>query len=130
MAVSPSFAATPRIGGVVLTALDSSLTNPTTSVSTLLTGASTGTRVAEIIAKISISSTSTASVVRVFLFDGTTYYLFDEISLTSVAPTGSTGTSRTSVSYNNLILPNASWSVRVTTNVAQSTTVTALGADL
>jgi hypothetical protein len=37
---------------------------------------------------------------------------------------------RVSTTYNNLILPSASWSVRVTTSVAQATHVTALGADL
>jgi hypothetical protein len=37
---------------------------------------------------------------------------------------------RVSNTYNNLILPSASWSVRVTTSVAQATHVTALGADL
>jgi hypothetical protein len=37
---------------------------------------------------------------------------------------------RQSVSYNNLILPSSSWSVRVSTHNAESIDVTALGADL
>lgn len=128
MALNPQFAVTPRIGAVSVATAEASYTAPT-AFGTLITGASTGTRIAEIVVK--MAAASAASIVRVFLFDGTNYWLFDEISVAAVASPGvSTQTTRVSTLYNNLILPSASWSVRVTTSVSQTTHVTALGADL
>lgn len=127
MAASPVFAVTPRVTAVSIATADSSYTAPT-NVGTLITGASTGTRVAEIVVK--NAATSAAAIVRVFLYDGTTYWLFDEITVAAATASSTVQTSRVSTLYNNLILPSASWSVRVTTSVSQTTHVTALGADL
>ena len=127
MATSPSFAVTPRIGAVSIATADSSYTAPS-NVGTLITGASTGTRIAEIVVK--CAATSAAAILRIFLYDGTTYWLFDEITVAAATGSSTVQQTRVSTTYNNLILPSASWSVRVTTSVAQTTHVTALGADL
>jgi hypothetical protein len=127
MAASPVFAVTPRIGAVSIATADSSYTAPT-NVGTLITGASTGTRISEIIVK--NAATSAAAIVRVFLYDGSTYWLFDEVTVAAATGSATVQQSRVSTLYTNLILPSASWSVRVTTSVAQATHVTALGADL
>ena len=127
MATSPAFAATPRMAAVSIATADSSYTAPT-SVGTLITGASTGTRIAEIVIK--CAATSAAAIVRIFLYDGTTYWLFDEVTIAAATGSSTVQQTRVSNTYNNLILPSASWSVRVTTSVAQTTHVTALGADL
>jgi hypothetical protein len=127
MATSPSFAVTPRIGAVSIATADSSYTAPT-NVGTLITGASTGTRIAEIVVK--NAATSAAAIVRVFLWDGATYFLFDELTVAAATGSSTVQQTRVSTTYNNLILPSASWSIRVTTSVAQATHVTALGADL
>jgi hypothetical protein len=127
MASSPVFAVTPRVSSVSIATADSSYTAPT-SVGTLITGASTGTRVAEIVVK--CAATSAAAIVRIFLYDGTTYFLFDEVTIAAATGSSTVQQTRVSTTYNNLILPSASWSVRVTTSIAQTTHVTALGADL
>jgi len=127
MASNPVFAVTPRIGNVSVATADSSYTAPT-NVGTLIAGASTGTRIAEIVVK--CAATSAAAVVRIFLHDGTSYWLFDEISVAAATGSSTVQQTRVSTTYNNLILPSASWSVRVTTSVAQTTHVTAFGADL
>ena len=127
MATSPAFAVTPRIGAVSIATADSSYTAPS-NVGTLITGASTGTRIAELVVK--CAATSAAAVVRVFLYDGTTYWLFDEITVAAATGSSTVQQTRVSNTYNNLIIPSASWSIRVTTSVAQTTHVTALGADL
>ena len=127
MATSPSFAVTPRIGAVSIATADSSYTAPT-NVGTLITGASTGTRIAEIVVK--LAATSAAAIVRIFLHDGSSYVLLDEISVAAATGSSTVQQTRVSTTYNNLILPSASWSIRVTTSVAQATHVTALGADL
>lgn len=127
MAVNPQFAATPRVGSVSISSAETSLTAPT-SFGTLITGVTAGTRVAEIVVK--CAATSSAALVRVFLFDGTNYFLFDEIAVAAATSSNTVATARVSTSYNNLILPSSSWSVRVTTTIAQATHVTALAADL
>jgi hypothetical protein len=128
MATSPAFAVTPRIGAVSIATADSSYTSPS-NVGTLITGASTGTRIAEIVVK--CAATSAAAIVRIFLYDGSsTYWLFDEVTVAAATGSSTVAQNRVSTTYNNLILPSASWSVRVTTSIAQTTHVTAFGADL
>jgi hypothetical protein len=127
MAISPSFAATPRIGNVSIATAEASYTSPT-NFGTLITGASTGTRIAEVVVK--NAATSAAAIVRLFLHDGSTYYLFDEYTIAAATGSATVQQTRVSTQYNNLILPSSSWSLRVTTSVAQATHVTALGADL
>ena len=127
MASSPAFATTPRVGAVSIATADSSYTAPT-NVGTLITGVANGTRIAEIVVK--CAATSSAAIVRVFLHDGSTYWLFDEVTVAAATGSATVQQTRVSTTYNNLILPSASWSVRVTTSVSQTIHVTALGADL
>lgn len=127
MAAEPAFAVTPRLASVSVATQDTSLTAPT-SAGVLLSGVAAGTRVAEIVAK--VASGFAACVVRVFLFDGTTHYLFDEMVFAAAASSNTAASGRVRVVYDNLILPSASWSIRVTTSVAQTVHVTALAADL
>lgn len=133
MATSPSFAVTPRIGAVSVATADSSYTAPT-NVGTLLTGASTGTRVSEVVVK--CAATSASAIVRSFLYDSTAnagsgvYYLFDEVNIAAATGSATVQQTRVSTVYNNLILPSNTWSLRVTTSVSQATHVTAFGADL
>ena len=117
----------PRIGAVSIATADSSYTAPT-NVGTLITGVAAGTRVAEIVVK--CAATSAAAVVRFFLYDGTTYYIFDEVTVAAATGSSTVLQTRVSTPYANLVLPSASWSVRVTTSVSQATHVTALAADL
>lgn len=127
MADSPVFAVTPRIGAVNIATANTNR-DGTGTVATLITGASTGTRVAEIVIQARV--TTTAGMVRVFLYDGTTYRFFDEISVPAATVSASVKGSRASVTYSNLILPSASWSIAVSTHNAESIDVTAFGADL
>ena len=127
MATDPAFAVTPRIGSVAISTAETSLTAPT-NVGTLSTAVAAGTRIAEIVVK--CAATSAASIVRVFLHDGTSYFLLDEIVVAAATSSNTGATTRVSTSYANLVLPNASWSIRVTTSIGQATHVTALGADL
>ena len=127
MATDPAFAVTPRIGSVAISTAETSLTAPT-NVGTLITAVAAGPRIAEIVVK--CAATSAASIVRVFLHDGTSYFLLDEIVVAAATSSNTGATTRVSTSYANLVLPNASWSIRVTTSIGQATHVTALGADL
>jgi hypothetical protein len=127
MATSPAFAVTPRLASVNIATANTNRDGSGT-VSTLITGASTGTRIAELVIKARV--TTTAGQVRVYLHDGTNFFFFDEISVAAATVSASVQSTRVSVVYNNLILPSASWSIRVSTHNAESIDVTALGADL
>jgi hypothetical protein len=127
MAADPAFAVTPRIASVNVATANTNR-DGTGTVATLITGASTGTRIAEIVVQARV--TTTAGMVRIFLHDGTTFYFFDEVSIAAATVSASVKGTRVSTTYNNLVLPNASWSVRVSTHNAESMDVTALGADL
>lgn len=128
MALEPQFAVTPRIASVNIATANTNR-DGTGTIATLITGVAAGTRIAEIVVK--AVGTTTAGMVRVFLHDGTNFFLFDEIAVAAVAsPGASTQTTRSSTRYDNLILPNASWSVRVSTHNAESINVAAFGADL
>lgn len=127
MAAEPAFAVTPRIATVNIATANANR-DGTGTIATLITGASTGTRIAEIVIKARV--TTTAGQVRVFLHDGTTFFFFDEIAVAAATVSSTVQGVRVSTTYSNLVLPNASWSVRVSTDKAESIDVTALGADL
>jgi hypothetical protein len=127
MAAEPAFAVTPRIATVNIATANANR-DGTGTVATLITGASTGTRIAEIVIKARV--TTTAGQVRVFLHDGTNFVAFDEIAVAAATVSSTVQGARVSTTYSNLVLPNASWSVRVSTDKAESIDVTALGADL
>lgn len=127
MAAEPQFAATPRIGAVSIATADSSYNSPT-NVGTVITGGTNGTRVEEIVVK--SAATSAAAVVRIFLYDGSTYWLYDEIVVAAITGSATLPNNRVRVTYENLVLPSSSWSVRATTSVSQATHVIAQGADL
>jgi hypothetical protein len=127
MALNPSFAVTPRLASVNIATANTNR-DGTGTVAALITGASTGTRIAEIVIKARV--TTTAGQVRVFLHDGTNFFIFDEIIVAAATPSNSVQSIRVSTRYDNLVLPNASWSIRVCTHNAESIDVTALGADL
>jgi hypothetical protein len=127
MALEPAFAVTPRVSAANIATANTNR-DGTGTVATLITGAATGTRIAEIVVQARV--TTTAGMVRIFLHDGSTFFFFDEVSVAAATVSASVKGTRVSTLYTNLVLPNASWSVRVSTHNAESIDVTALGADL
>lgn len=127
MATNPSFAATPRLAAVNVATANTNR-DGTGTVATLISGAATGTVVREIVVQARV--TTTAGMVRIFLYDGTTYRFFDEVSIAAATVGANTKATRVSTTYTNLILPSTAWSVVVSTHNAESIDVIALAADL
>jgi hypothetical protein len=125
MATSPNFAATPRVGAVLISTADTSRTSPT-NVGTVLTAGSSGSRIDEI--NVVAMGTTTANVVRLFLFDGTNYFLLQEVLIAALTPSVTAPVVTYTSTYSNLMLPNG-WSLRATTNNAESYEVLAFGGD-
>lgn len=127
MAAEPVFAVTPRISATNVATANTNRDGSGT-VATLITGAATGTRVAEIVVKARV--TTTAGQVRAWLYDGTNYRFLDEYAIAAATVSATVQGVRVSATYSNLILPSASWSIVVATHNGESIDVIAFAADL
>lgn len=125
MATAPNFAATPRYGGVSIGTADASRTAPT-NVGTVFTAGSSGSRIDEV--TITAAGTSTANVVRLFVFNGTTYFLIQEVLVNAITASASQDSFSTTLTFNSLVLPSGH-SLRATTNNAETYHVHAFGGD-
>lgn len=132
MSTSAQYASTPKIGSALLTTADTSLTAPST-VGTVLTAGSSGSRIDYIDVQ-GVAST-VASIVNIFIYDGTNYILYAQIPVQAVTSSTTVPAFQTSISSNSHpnILPiniPTGYSVRATTSVTQTgVRVTALGGD-
>lgn len=133
MSSTPSFASTVSLGAVQLGAVETSLNAPAQS-SVVVTAGASGTKIEEVVvnaATTSLTPTTVAGLVYLFLYDGSTYYLFDTITVTAVTASATTAPYRGNARYANLWLKTG-WSLRAsqshTTN-ANLLKVSAFGAD-
>jgi diphthamide biosynthesis methyltransferase len=78
MSTTAQYASTPVFGAALLTTADTSLTAPTT-VGTVLTAGSNGTRIDYI--DIQGVANTVAGIVNLFIYDGTNYHLCQKIQL-------------------------------------------------
>jgi hypothetical protein len=126
MATTPSFASNVRVGLGTLATADTARTGTPTNVVTVFTAGSSGSRIDEI--NIIATATTTAGVVRLWIFDGTTYFLFEEILVSANTPSTTVATFNTTLTFNNFMLPTGH-SLRATTNNSEGFNVIAFGGD-
>lgn len=136
MGTSPKFADTLLQGAALLgtrdtSAIGTALTAPS-NVSTIVSGGSSGGKVEEIV--VSGTATTAAGVVNVFLYDGSTYHLYDQIPVTAVTPSSTAVGFRAYRQYTNLFVKNG-WSLRASHTCGASTNdsvlkVSAVGGDI
>jgi len=127
MASSPVFAVLPEIGMTQVSVANTNRDGTTGTYVTLVTAAASGTRVAEIVTQATV--TTTAGMVRLFLTDGSTTRMFDEIAISAATVSASVKGNRVSTLYTNLVLPSG-WSIRASTHNGEAINIFALGADL
>lgn len=127
MAAAPVFAVTPRLTSVAVATANTNRDGTGTLVS-LITGVAAGTRINEIAVQATV--TTTAGMVRIYLYDGTNYRLWDEVAIPVATVSASVKGIRVATTYNNLILPSASWQLFASTHNGEAFTVTTMGADL
>jgi len=130
MASDPSFAATPKVGsGLVPGTADTSLTAPT-NTTTIVTGGSNGTKIEEIV--VEGVGTTLGGLVNIFLYDGTTHHLYDQVAVSAITVSATATAFREVLRYVNLVLPSNTWQLRVANTVAGNVSllkVTATGGD-
>lgn len=129
MATSPSFIGTPRMGSASVSTANTAI-NGTGTITTLITGAASGTRILEITAQ--CAATSAAALVNIFIStdSGTTWSLFDQISISAATVSNTVKGNRNTSVYSNLILPSTTHRIGIATTITQNTNVFALGGDL
>ena len=131
MSTSPTFASTPRIGVANVSTANTNRDGTGTIVD-ILTGAAAGTRIDRIVVKATADPAD--SVVTLFVHNGTSYFLFDEIDLGNpVAASTILPSFRLERPYLDLVLPTASFKLAAAITVALTAgvmVVWALGADL
>jgi hypothetical protein len=130
MATNPAFISTARIGRASLSTANTA-TDGTGTITDLITGVAAGTRVLEIVTQ--GTATTVAALVNLFLWDGTNWDLFDQITIAAATGSNTVKGNRVSTTYQNLVLPNSTAKIGCTISVAPTSgtvRVTALGGDL
>jgi hypothetical protein len=132
MSTSAQYASTPRIGSALLTTADTSLTAPST-VGTVFTAGASGSRIDYI--DVQGVATTTAGLVNLFIYDGSTYFLYTQVPILAITSSTTVPAFSTAISSNAnpTILPinlPTGYSLRATVSVTQTgVRVTASGGD-
>ena len=133
MAVDPAYASTPKVGAAIPGTAETSLTAPA-NASTVITGGTNGTMVISITVEAvttSLTPTTVAGLVYLFLHDGTTAHLFDTITVTAVTASATVAPFRTKNSYTDLLVPNG-WTLKASQSISGNANllkVTAIAGD-
>lgn len=116
---TPIFTLTPHVGQVETTGANTSLAGTGSNVMTVISGTTNGTTIENIHVK--SVGTSTAGMIRLFLYDGTNTYLWHEIPVSAISQSGTVATFEADwVPANTLFVLPSGWSIKATTNNADS----------
>ena len=128
MATTPAFAATPVVAAVATGTTASTTPFGTPSApATVYTAPASGARIDEI--DIVGLGTTSNNLIVIYVYNGTTYWPIKVIQTTAVTASATVAPFTTSVTFSNLVLTNASYSIRVSLFAADTSgyMVTALG---
>jgi hypothetical protein len=117
MATTAQYAATARTAIAQISTANTNR-NGTGTIGTVFTGGSSGSRIDDI--SIVATGTTTAGVVRLFINDGTTSYLWQEILVSAITPSTTVQVFSFTLLNQALILASSSWSLRASTNNAET----------
>lgn len=129
MAAAPSYAGAPGTEVVAMPANANANRDGTGVLVTVLTAGGSGTRVERL--KVKATGTTTAGMIRVFLHNGVSAFLHEEIPVTAVVPSATVETWEGEVVYgddNPLIIPTG-WTIRCATHNAEAFHVTTVAGD-
>lgn len=130
MAASPAFISVPRIGRLSLSTANTA-TDGTGTINDLIVGVAAGTRVLSV--NVQGTATTVAALVNLFLWDGTQWDLFDQVTISATTGSNTVKGYRLVTAYTDLVLPSTSHKLGATISVAPTTgtvRVSAWGGDL
>lgn len=127
---APQFAATPRNSSAAISTANTNR-DGTGTVGTIFTAGASGSRVEKI--TVCPAAAVTAGMVRVFVHNGSAYFLLKEIPIQAVTPSGTVPVVPVVLATGNdielpMILPSG-YSLRASTHNAETFHVTAEGGD-
>jgi hypothetical protein len=124
MAASSVFVGTPKVWQQALSAANTARDGTGTLADVLTAGAS-GSRLDRV--RIAASGTTTAGVIRLFMYDGTNTYLFKEILVDAITPSATVKAWDADVTI-GIDLP-ATWHLKASTHNAETFKIFGLGGD-
>jgi hypothetical protein len=116
MATTPQYASTP-INGAVNIATANAGRDGSGTLGTLITASGNGIRVDDMY--VTATGTTTAGAVRMFLSNGTTNYLIQELIVTAVTASATVPAWSQPINSKGLVLQSG-WSLKFSTNNAES----------
>jgi hypothetical protein len=123
-----NFANAPRVAAVTVSTANTNR-DGTGTVGTVITAGTNGTRIDRI--RVQAIVTTTAGMVRLFLYDGSNYWALEEVPSAAATVSATVRGSATDIIFGDvrpLALPNG-WSIVASTHNAEAHTVTAYGSD-
>lgn len=128
--VQPIFPASPQVGQASITTGLTTRANitGTSGLTQLVASATNGQRIDRIrvMSNSAISTPNSANIVRVWIYDGTTARLFDEIVTTAVTPSATVAGFVSDTSYSSFVIP-ANYSVYVSCHTTDAYNVIGFG---
>ena len=117
MASSPIYIGTPQTWQAALSAANTNRDGTGTIVD-VVTGGASGSRLDKI--RVQASGTSSAGVIRFYLYDGTNTYLIKEMMVSAITPSASVEAWSGEWDCDGLVLPSTSWKLRASTHNAEA----------
>lgn len=126
MANTAQFASIPKVGAATIAAANAGRDGSGT-IATVFTAGVSGSRIDVI--NVKAQAATTAGMVRIYLSNGTTHYLIFEVPVTAVTPSASVATFEAAIYCpEGLTIPNG-YSLRASTEKAESFNIIARGGD-
>lgn len=135
MAIEPQFISNGQIGFGTVTTANSAIDGTTGAVSTILTASNNGTRIDAI--ELKAQQAVTASIIRLYITDGSNTYLWKEYVIPATGQDGSTTTytrfdrlNTSPAADNSLILPDSTWQIKASTTNTETVAIIVWGGTL
>lgn len=126
MASSPGFAATPRCAIAQISSANT-LRDGTGTIGTVFTAGASGSRIETVV--ITATGTTTAGMVRLFVHNGSTAYLLQEVPVYAITPSSTVPSFYAMIGFENGFIIPTGYSLRASTHNAETFNVIALGGD-
>lgn len=116
MSSAASYASSPRTAAVSISTANTAR-DGTGTLGIVLTAGASGSRIETL--TVTATGTTAAGMVRLFLYDGTTFYLWREVSVSAKTPSATEAAFTSTLSALGLVL-GAGWSLRAGTHNAEA----------
>lgn len=125
MAASPAFIGTPKVWQQALSVANTAL-DGTGTLADVLTAGTNGSLIERV--RLKASGTTTAGMIRLFLYDGTNTYFFRDILVSAITPSATVQSWEGDITLNYPI--PGTWHLKASTHNAEAFKIFVIGGDL